>query len=85
MAKTRLMFVAAVLLLVAIPTTNADHHGHLQAILDARSDEAKARDPYRHPKDTLELFGIKKGMTVVDALPGAWYGDIIAPLIGPKG
>ena len=54
-------------------------------IIAGRSDAAKARDAYRHPAETLQLFGIKEGMTVIDALPGSWYGDILAPLLGPEG
>ncbi|MEM8936461.1 MAG: methyltransferase, partial [Pseudomonadota bacterium] len=41
----------------------------LDAVLEAQSDEAKARYQYRHPKETLEFFGIEPGMTVVDTLP----------------
>ncbi|MEO1080207.1 MAG: methyltransferase [Pseudomonadota bacterium] len=75
----------ASLLLATVPLAHADHHDRLMGILDGRSDEAKARDEYRHPAETLQLFGIKEGMTVIDALPGSWYGDIIAPLLGSDG
>ena len=41
-----------------------------QAIAGAqRSDANKARDQYRHPKQTLEFFGIKPAMTDVDIVP----------------
>lgn len=85
MLKTLTKTAAAALLLSVMPLAGADHHGRLMSIIDARSDEAKARDQYRHPAETLQLFGIKEGMTVIDALPGSWYGDIIAPLIGEDG
>ncbi len=85
MFKTLLKLSAAALLVTYLPMANADHHGKLMKILDARSDEAKARDQYRHPMETISLFGIKEGMTVIDALPGSWYGDIIAPLVGSEG
>ena len=85
MFKTILKITAATLLIIQLPLAGADGHGSLAKALDARSDEAKARDQFRHPKETLELFGIKPGMTVIDALPGSWYGDIIAPLIGSEG
>lgn len=32
--------------------------------------EVQARYQYRHPEETLEFFGIRPGMTVVEALPG---------------
>lgn len=85
MLKTLLKFLSAATLVAGVSTANGDHDPRLKAALDARSDDAKVRDQYRHPKETLHLFGIKEGMTVVDALPGSWYGDIIAPLIGEEG
>lgn len=77
--------LVTLMLLVGFATAEAGHDPRLEALLDARSDESKARDQYRHPKETLHLFGIKEGMTVIDALPGSWYGDVIAPLIGEDG
>lgn len=51
-----------------------------------RSDKNKQRDEYRNPKETLEFFGIKPGMTVVEIAPGGgWYTEIISPLLGPQG
>ncbi|KTE29309.1 MULTISPECIES: class I SAM-dependent methyltransferase [unclassified Sphingopyxis] len=40
-----------------------------------------ARDPYRHPAETLAFFGVKPGDTVVELWPGGgWYTEILAPL-----
>ena len=51
-----------------------------------RSDKNKQRDQYRHPKETLEFFGVKPGMTVVEIAPGGgWYTEILSPLLGPNG
>ena len=45
-----------------------------------RSEANQARDPWRHPSETLAFFGIEPGMTVVEASPGGgWYTEIIAP------
>ncbi len=58
----------------------------LDAVLAAQSDEAKARYQYRHPKETLEFFGIEPGMTVVDTLPGSvWYSGILSQYLGAEG
>lgn len=59
----------------------------LDAVLAAEADEVKARYPYRHPKETLEFFGVEPGMTVVDVLPGepGWYGKILVPYLGADG
>lgn len=51
-----------------------------------RSDANKARDPYRHPVETLEFFGIKPEMTVVELAPGGgWYTEILAPFLYANG
>ena len=48
---------------------------------DHRSDANKARDQYRHPKETLEFFGLTPTMTVVEVSPGGgWYSEVLAPL-----
>ena len=46
-----------------------------------RSDEAKARDRYRHPIESLEFWGLKPHMTVLEIQPGAqsWWTEILAP------
>ena len=47
-----------------------------------RPPEDKARDAWRHPVETLDFFGLKPGMTVVEMWPGAgWYTDILAPYL----
>jgi predicted methyltransferase len=44
-----------------------------------RSDQNKVRDPFRHPKQTLDFFGLKPNMTVVEIWPGSgWYSEILA-------
>ena len=58
----------------------------LDAVLAARPAEVQGRYQYRHPKETLEFFGIEPGMTVVEALPGGgWYTKILAAYLGPEG
>lgn len=58
---------------------------NLDIILKNRPEEQKKRDIYRHPKEVMTLVGIKEGMTVIDALPGSWYGNVIMPLLGENG
>ena len=51
-----------------------------------RSAANKARDRYRHPKETLEFFGFRPEMTVVEIWPGGgWYTEILAPLLRDRG
>lgn len=51
-----------------------------------RSDANKARDQYRHPVQTLQFFGIKPDMTVIELDPGGgWYTEILAPFLYANG
>lgn len=51
-----------------------------------RSAANKARDTYRHPIQTLEFFGLKPDMTVVELSPGGgWYTEILAPVLRDHG
>jgi predicted methyltransferase len=46
----------------------------------------KARDRYRHPAKTLEFFGIRPNMTVIELAPGGgWYTRILAPFLYAQG
>lgn len=58
----------------------------LDDALAAQPDEEKARYASRHPKETLQFFGIEPGMTVVEVLPGGgWWSKILIPYLGPSG
>lgn len=51
-----------------------------------RSEANRARDRYRHPAETLALFGVKPTDTLVEFSPGGgWYTEILAPLVKGKG
>jgi predicted methyltransferase len=53
---------------------------------DHRSAEHRARDRYRHPRETLEFFGVRPQMTVAEVWPGAgWYTEVLAPLLRDRG
>lgn len=75
------------------PATTAANEGEimaagprLEAIVAAQPDETKARYKYRHPRETIEFFGIEPGMTVAEVLPGGgWYSKILMPYLGDKG
>jgi predicted methyltransferase len=74
------------LILCIQPTTLFSHS--LDEVISGhhRSEENKSRDIDRHPKETLEFFGIKEEMTVVEVWPSAgWYTEIIAPYLNDSG
>ncbi len=51
-----------------------------------RSQDNKARDKYRRPVETLEFFGFRSDMTVVEIWPGGgWYTEILAPALKENG
>ncbi len=51
-----------------------------------RSAENRARDIYRHPRQTLAFFGFRSDMTVVEVWPGGgWYTEILAPALKDRG
>ncbi|CAN5539551.1 class I SAM-dependent methyltransferase [soil metagenome] len=51
-----------------------------------RSDANKARDVFRHPRETLEFFGLKPDQTVIEIAPGGgWYTEILAPVMHDRG
>jgi predicted methyltransferase len=70
-------------------TDTASKTASLDDVLAAQDLEMKSRYQYRRPKETLEYFGIKPGMTVAEVLPGGngpgWYTKILVPYLGENG
>ncbi|SEI45209.1 class I SAM-dependent methyltransferase [Frateuria terrea] len=69
-------------------TRSPDSALTLQQAVDGpwRPAANRARDRYRHPVQTLQFFGIRPDMTVVELAPGGgWYTEILAPYLGAKG
>lgn len=51
-----------------------------------RAPADRARDPWRHPLESLRFWGLRPGATVVEFWPGAgWYTDIVAPYLAATG
>ncbi|MFM0734826.1 methyltransferase [Paraburkholderia sediminicola] len=86
--------LSAALLLAACaaPTASTYSAAADSASLDAaisgpqRSDKSRARDVYRHPKETLQFFGVAPSQTVLEIAPGGgWYTEILAPYLHDRG
>lgn len=83
----------ALLVLAAVATQAASAmDAKTEAALDAaiagehRSDENRARDRYRKPKDTLAFLGFRADMDVLEVWPGGgWYTQILAPALKDDG
>jgi predicted methyltransferase len=91
MRSIRTLAIAA--LAIAPLAAHADHHGDksqaaaadpvLAEVVagDWRGDDAKARDKYRHPVESLTFWGLKPGMAILEIQPGgaSWWTEILAP------
>jgi len=84
-ALTTRPFVLALLgsLSPCLVTAAVSHEEALSAAIDGewRSDEDRARDAERHPAASLNFWGLKPGMTILEVQPGggAWWTGILAP------
>jgi predicted methyltransferase len=90
MKKLALLLAATSVFLSLDATAQMD--APTSAALDAaltgshRSDRNKARDQFRHPRETLSFFGLRRDMTVVEIWPGGgWYTEVLAPVLKGKG
>jgi len=80
LATKTLLLVASFLLMTV--QANAGHHsgaGESHTESADRNPDNAARDQYRNPIKTLDFFGIKPDMSVVEITPGGgWYTEILA-------
>jgi predicted methyltransferase len=68
-------------------TTQASYAALSAAIAAPHRTPANvARDPHRHPLETLSFFGVEPNDTVVEIWPGGgWYTEILAPYLAQGG
>src|SRR2546421_6918345 len=99
MQKLGLMFIIATAGCGSVANTNAvppshvaenDHAAHdaIAAAVagPARKPDERARDAHGHPLETLELFGLRPDMKVIELAPGSgWYTAILAPVLKERG
>lgn len=53
---------------------------------DHRSEANRARDIFRHPKETLQFFDLQPDTTVIEITPGGgWYTEILGPWLKGRG
>jgi len=80
-------FTIAAIMLGASLAAQADNE-QLQKAIDGknRTPAYTERDQYRNPLQTLQLFDIEPGHTVVEIWPGGgWYTEILAPYLRKNG
>lgn len=84
MLFVRTLAVAASLLMAPLALAEFDWNTALNG--DHRGEGNAARNDARHPRETLEFFGIEPGMTVMEVSPGGgWYTEVLAPLLKGTG
>lgn len=80
---------AALLLIVSIPAMADDvFDAKVEDALaaEARPEADTARDRNRRPLDTLNFFGMKDDMRVLELIPGGgWYTRVLAPVLAESG
>jgi predicted methyltransferase len=71
------------------PATDPATAATLDRVLagDHRPEANRARDLWRHPKETLTFFGLRQDMTVMEIWPGGggWYLEVLAPTLRAQG
>lgn len=85
--KKKLMLLG-VMLFASVTPLLAGGDAKLKKIIagDHRDKDNAARDDQRRPYETLQFFGIKDNMTVVEVWPSTgWYSEILAPYLKDKG
>lgn len=92
--RTRLLpLVVGIVAMMMIPAgASAGMDRATAAALDSalagehRSAKNSARDEFRDPRETLEFFGLRSDMTVVELWAGGgWYTDLLAPVLRDSG
>jgi len=87
MVELRVRLLLAVL--AAVLAAPAQAQDGLAKWLSAphRSERNVARDPHRHPAETLAFFGVREDSVVVEILPGSggYYMEILAPWLQAQG
>lgn len=69
-------------------TPYASTDAALNAVLASphRQPGNAARDKFRHPRETLEFFGLQPSSTVLEYGPGGgWYTELLAPALAKRG
>jgi predicted methyltransferase len=86
----KLMLTAGLLCLgsIAIADDDSAVEDKLKAAMAAqiRGDADTGRDRNRRPVETLEFFGLRDNMKVVELMPGrGWYTKLLAPVLRENG
>jgi predicted methyltransferase len=83
---TRRLLLTAAPLALTLPAFAEDQSLAACIASPTRSAKNIARDKYRHPAATLEFFGLRDNLAVLEIEPGAGYWtEILAPYLAAHG
>lgn len=86
MRKITSLILTACLVAIVPFTLHATENVALDNALAVQSADAQKRYQARHPKETLDFFGIQPGTRVAEVLPGGgWYSKILLSYLGKAG
>jgi predicted methyltransferase len=84
----KILLTIALLSLVGFAYAENEIDAKVEAALadEARPAEDRMRDQNRRPLDTLNFFGLKDNMRVLELFPGGgWYTRVLAPVLADNG
>lgn len=80
------LLLAATLSTAAIADNSIDAKVEAAMAAESRPQGDVDRDRNRRPLETLNFFGLKDDMTVIELMPGGgWYTRILAPVLAENG
>jgi len=90
--ESPMKYLLCALLFLSAGLVSADDFDAVEAKLkaamasDVRTDAEKERDENRRPIETLEFFGLRDNMKIVELLPGGgWYTKLLVPVVAENG
>ncbi len=84
--KVLLTIISLVLVSVAYAENEIDTKVEAALADESRPAEDRMRDRNRRPLDTLNFFGLKDNMRVLELVPGGgWYTRVLAPVLADNG
>ena len=84
----KVLFAIVMLSLVGVAYAENEIDAKVEAALadESRPAEDRMRDENRRPLETLNFFGLKDNMRVLELLPGGgWYTRVLAPVLAENG
>ena len=84
----KVLLTVVLLSLVSVAYAENEIDEKVEAALadESRPAEDRMRDRNRRPLDTLNFFGLKDNMRVLELLPGGgWYTRVLAPVLADNG